>query len=266
MSIYWYRKTDFYRKNRNIIAFYNRILSLFSAACISFFLIGDQSDITRNHQTLSHDIKIMAVATGFYSGVFDINDGVLRAMARVPRHQFIRRPYKRLAYMNTALPVSGQDYMIPEPFITAMMMQLLDLDKTDKVLDIGFSSGYDAAVMSRLAHTVHAIEQKAAFPENDIYRPAEDKGFRNVSTTIADGTKGLEDEGPYDAILVRQSLRYKPRHLLNQLKPGGRLVVPIGAPGTTQRLMVYIKDRDHKIHEKQTLHLQVAPLLKGRQI
>lgn len=266
MNIYWYRNTAFYRENRREIAFYNYLLSIFSTVCLCLFLIGDQSDVIKNHRALSHDIRSMAIVTGLHTGVFAVDDRVLQAMAQVPRHQFISRPYHRFAYTNIALPAQDREYMIPEPFITAMMVHLLDLDKTDIVLDIGFGTGYDAAVISRIARTVYAIEQTPPLEQGTIFQSAEDKGFNNVVTSAGNGVNGLTAKGPFDAILVRQSLSHLPQALIDQLKPGGRLVAPIGFAGNTQRLMVYTKNNSNKIHKKSTLYLQVAPLLKGREI
>lgn len=258
-----FRDSHFYRKHCHRLSRANDLLSFFSALCLILFLTGDQSHLTLQRHALSNEIRITAVITGLQSGIFDIDEKVIRAMARVPRHHYVSRPYTGLAYYNVALPVKGQDHMIPEPFITAMMLHLMEIDRDDAVLDIGFGTSYDAAVMAQLARTVHAVNQvdplDAAGKEPSRHR------YANIFTRDSNGSLGWPEAGPFDAILVRQSMQEPPLALLRQLKPGGRLVIPIGAPGDVQRLTVYTREADG-IGKRATLHMKISPLLVGREI
>ncbi|GEM_PF-988813 len=257
-----FRKTEFYKKHKYRLARANDLLSFFSAICLILFLVGDQSHMALKRHALSSEIKVTAILTGMHSGVFGIDDNVIRAMARVPRHLYIDRPYNNFAYYNVALPVEGQDYLIPEPFITAIMVHLMEIEKNDSVLEIGFGAGYDAAVMARLARTVHSIHQIDPLEPEKLLSV---KRRGNIVARDSNGTLGWPEAGPYDAILVRQSMREPPLALLRQLKPGGRLVIPIGAPGDTQRLTVYTRRADG-VEKRETLHVKISPLLKGSEI
>lgn len=258
-----FRNSEFYRKNSVRLSRANDHLSFFSALCLILFLVSDQSQLALKRNALSNDIKTTAILTGLHSGIFEIDHKVIRAMARVPRHHYIDKPYNNFAYHNVALPVKGQDYLIPEPFVTAIMVHLMEIDRDDSVLEIGFGGGYDAAVMAQLAGTVHSVSQIEPLTPAAASRPAQK--YENLLSRDSNGTLGWPEAGPFDAILVRQSMREPPLALLRQLKPGGRLVIPIGAPGDTQRLTVYTRNTEG-IEKRETLHMKISPLLRGSEI
>lgn len=178
-------------------------------------------------------------------GHYHIRDEkVLGAMAAVPRHFFVPGGLQAKAYGDHALPISGSQ-TISQPYIVAKMTELLELKPTDKVLEIGAGSGYQTAILAGLARAVYAIER---VPE--LSREAEERlrqlGVTNVSMRTGDGTLGWELYSPYDAVLIAAGGPDVPAPLLQQLKTGGKLVIPIGKDAQSQRLVRYTKtEKDH---------------------
>ena len=262
-----FRETAFYRQHKNRLIRANAMLSLFSAFALLTFLPGDLSyrDIARRE--LAAEMRMKAILHGFHTGTFAIDPRVNKVMAQVPRHHFLRQPFSKFAYLNIALPADGPDRLMPEPFLTAMMISELRLTPGDRVLEIGFACGYESALLSKLAGEVFVIQQaEQLYPNPRNYLPAERAGYDNVRSRIGEGFTGWSAAGPYDAILVRQSMEEPPRHLLDQLAPGGRLVVPIGPAGSQQRLTTFTRTADGRIHTRKTLYVVVPPLLDGHDI
>lgn len=159
---------------------------------------------------------------------------VLDAMRSVPRERFVPRPLGEFAYDDTPLPIeAGQT--ISQPFIVAHMIEAAAIGPADRVLEIGAGSGYAAAVMSRIARRVYAIERHAELAEGARERMAA-LGYDNVEIRTGDGTRGWPEQAPFDAILVSAGGPIVPRPLCSQLGPGGRLVMPVGG-ADQQRLM-----------------------------
>lgn len=266
MTLSRFTQTEFYHKHKYRIERLNDLVSFLSALCLILFIAGDQSYLAQKRHALSNEIRLTALVTGLQTGIFAIDAKVQRALARVPRHHFLERAYERYAYYNIALPEKHTDTVIPEPFVTAMMIHLMDIGSADRVLDIGYGTGYSAAVMAKLAGKVYAIEQAAPLKRQSAYKPAETHGYDNVRTRRSDGSHGWREAGPFDSILVRQAMTAPPANLLAQLKPGGRLVIPIGPAKGTQRLMVYQKSQNGHVRERSTLFLKISPLLQGHVI
>ena len=160
-----------------------------------------------------------------------IRDGlVLQVMRTVPRHLFVPPEYRHLAYTDGPLPI-GFGRTISQPYIVALMSQLLELKGQERLLEVGTGSGYQAAVLGYLAGEVHTIER---FPE--LARQAEqtlaELGLENVSVHIGDGTAGLLEFAPYQGIIVTAAAPHVPQALLDQLADGGRLVIPVGERGS----------------------------------
>ena len=160
-------------------------------------------------------------------GVTDLR--VLEAMRRVPRHLFVPPDYRDLAYSDGPLPI-GHGQTISQPFIVAYMTALLRLKCDEKVLEIGTGSGYQAAVLAHLAREVHTVERIPALAEQARQR-LEALGLDNVTVHLGDGTLGLPELAPFDAILVTAAAPKVPQSLLDQLADGGRLVIPVGSRG-----------------------------------
>jgi protein-L-isoaspartate(D-aspartate) O-methyltransferase len=171
---------------------------------------------------------------------------VLSAMLEVPRHRFVPEPLRDKAYGDHSLPI-GHGQTISQPSVVGLMSQRLSVQPGHKVLEIGTGSGYQAAVLSRLARAVYSIERIDDLARAAVARLAE-LGYQNVSVTTFDGTYGYPAAAPYDRILVTASSDEIPETLLAQLAIGGRLVAPVGPP-ERQRIRVVRRRKDHFARE-----------------
>jgi protein-L-isoaspartate(D-aspartate) O-methyltransferase len=183
---------------------------------------------------------------------------VLDALRTVPRHEFVRRHLRPLAYNNRPLPI-GYGQTISQPYIVAVMTDLLNVDQDDVVLEVGTGSGYQAAVLAALGTRVYSIEiiqELAAEASQRLLR----LGYKNVQTRVGDGYYGWEEHAPFDAIVVTAAAGSIPPPLLQQLKPGGRMVIPVGSPFLTQQLMLVQKDENGRIKTRQVLPVAFVPL------
>jgi len=186
---------------------------------------------------------------------------VMEAMGRVPRHQFVTPGEQEQAYVNGPLPI-GHGQTISQPYIIALMTDLLDPEPQDVILEVGTGSGYQAAVLSRLVKQVYTLE---------IIEPLHERatetlrrlGYMNVECRSGNGYFGWSEHAPYDGIIVTAAAPAIPPSLLDQLKPGGRLVIPVGAPYSHQELMVLEKDDDGKVTTQDVLGVIFVPLTGG---
>jgi protein-L-isoaspartate(D-aspartate) O-methyltransferase len=160
---------------------------------------------------------------------------VLAAMEEVPRHLFVPKNLRRSAYDDRALPI-GEGQTISQPYVVAYMSELLELRGNEKVLEIGTGSGYQTAVLARLAAEVYSIEIIPALSES-AKRIVEQLGFGNVYLKVGDGFFGWEEKAPFDAILLTAAAPEVPQLLWRQLREGGRIIMPMGAPRQVQRLV-----------------------------
>ncbi|MEM6284176.1 MAG: protein-L-isoaspartate(D-aspartate) O-methyltransferase [Chloroflexota bacterium] len=166
---------------------------------------------------------------------------VLNAMRHVPRHEFLPQRIREVAYKDGALPI-GKKQTISQPYIVALMTQLLELDGTEHVLEIGTGSGYQAAILAELADSVISIERHPllAARSGDVLARL---GYENVEVYIGDGTQGMPDMAPYDVIVVTAAAPALPEPLRLQMSPdGGRMVLPIGAQGGQQYLQKIVRE------------------------
>lgn len=164
-----------------------------------------------------------------------LDEAVLRAMSEVPRHLFVPDALKSQAYKDNALPIASKQ-TISQPFIVARMTELLELNSQSKVLEIGAGSGYQTAILARLASRIYAVE-RVPILVNEAREKFQRFNINNVNLICADGTLGWQTHAPFDAILVAAGSPNIPQPLLNQLKIGGRLVLPVGADQKTQKLI-----------------------------
>jgi protein-L-isoaspartate(D-aspartate) O-methyltransferase len=157
------------------------------------------------------------------------SERVLQAMRTVPRHLFVPPDYQHRAYADGPLPI-GEGQTISQPYIVALMTQMLKLAGTEKVLEVGTGSGYQAAVLGALAREVHTVEYHQDLAEKAAHM-LHQFGYKNVEVHIGDGSLGWPPDAPYDAILVTAAAPQVPPPLLSQMAEGGRLVIPVGGPG-----------------------------------
>ena len=167
---------------------------------------------------------------------------VLRAMETVPRHHFVLPRYLGQAYADHPLPI-GYGQTISQPYIVALMTELLRLESDERVLEIGTGSAYQAAVLAELVNEVYSIEIVPELADSAAQR-LKALGYDNVRTKQGDGYYGWEQYAPFDAIIVTCAPDHVPQPLVNQLAEGGRLVVPVGPPGGYQTLWQYVREED----------------------
>ena len=184
---------------------------------------------------------------------------ILDAFLEVPREAFVSDEYRHLAYGDHPLPIeAGQT--ISQPYIVALMIEAAGIKPGDKVLEVGAGSGYAAAVISRIADRVVAIER-----QHDLVAVAQQRlerlGYDNVRIVEGDGTKGCADEAPFDAILAAASGSHVPEALLAQLAPGGCIVMPIGSPGWVQELVKATRQEDGIIRQENLGGVRFVPLI-----
>lgn len=204
------------------------------------------------------DIARLTRETRQETGRASLDPRVMAAMAKVPRHRFVARGHEREAYQNRPLAIAaGQT--ISQPFIVALMTDLLEVRPVDRVLEIGTGSGYQAAVLAELAGTVHTVEIVESLGREAAARLA-GLGYRNVAVKIGDGHRGWAEQAPFDSIVVTAAAREIPQPLLDQLKPGGRLVIPVGAPGGIQTLYLVEKGTGGGIVQRAVLAVRFVPM------
>ena len=190
----------------------------------------------------------------------DVRDqGVLAAMRTVPRHEFVPERYQDQTYNDHPLPI-GLGQTISQPYIVAFMTELLKLEPEDRVFELGTGSGYQAAVASKMAGSVYTME---------IYRDLADSArerlealeYKNVHSRYGDGYFGWKEKAPFDAIIVTAAADHIPPPLIEQLKPGGRLIIPLGSPFSIQQLVLVTKDLKGKVSERPVIAVRFVPLL-----
>ncbi|MYE24499.1 MAG: protein-L-isoaspartate(D-aspartate) O-methyltransferase [Gammaproteobacteria bacterium] len=195
--------------------------------------------------------------TAGYTRVSHINPAVLKAMATVPREEFVPDGARAVAYVNRPLPI-GHGQTISQPFIVALMTHLLEPTAESRVLEIGTGSGYQAAVLARVVDTVHTIEIIPELAEDATTR-LERLGYDNVEVKVGDGWYGWPEAAPFDAIMVTAVGEDVPEKLVQQLRAGGRLVLPIGND-FDQNLAVVEKAEDGEITMRHVLPVRFVPL------
>jgi len=190
------------------------------------------------------------------------DDRVLAAMARVPRHEFVPASQRALAYEDGPLPI-GYGQTISQPYIVAFMTAALAPAPKDRVLEIGTGSGYQAAVLSRLVAEVYSIEivePLARRAEADLKR----LGFRNVKVRLGDGNLGWPEAAPFDAIIVTCAPERVPQALVDQLKPGGRMIVPVGPTNGVQELYL-LRKHPEGMETQAVLPVRFVPMVTLKQ-
>ena len=207
---------------------------------------------------LLREIAAEARVTAPDTGIAEFRPRTMQALAAVPRHEFVPAEGRASAYLDEPLAI-GHGQTISQPYIVALMTDLLEVKPGDAVLEVGAGSGYQAAVLSRLARVVHAVE---IVPE--LARACRERlarlGFANVVVHEGDGAAGLEGESPFDVILVAAAARRVPGALVAQLRPGGRMAIPLGEPGATQALVLVEKDARGAVEARPVLPVRFVPL------
>ena len=222
-----------------------------------------QDGYARERGRMMEEIAALMRETRLETGRAALSGGVAAAMAKVPRHEFVPDSERRNAYANRPLPI-GLGQTISQPYIVALMTDLMEIKPGDRVLEVGTGSGYQAAVLAGLAGAVYTIEIVEPLAREAAGRLA---GYRNVTTRTGDGYRGWPEQAPFDAIMVTAAPREVPQPLIDQLKPGGRLVVPVGGQAAGQMLLLIEKRLDGSLARREVLAVRFVPLTDkaGRQ-
>jgi len=191
-----------------------------------------------------------------------LDQRIIAALNEVPRHRFVPASLYPFAYENRPLSI-GNGQTISQPYIVAIMSELLDLSPLDTVLEIGTGSGYQAAILSRLVRQVYSIEIIAELAEKARLRLRR-LGYDNVEIKVGNGRQGWPEHAPYDAIIVTAAAADIPPALLRQLKPGGRMIIPVGPPYQDQELILIKKDAGGTISQRRLLPVVFVPLTGQR--
>lgn len=224
---------------------------------------GEDEKMTIARKGMVKEIELDVQETSAYIGQAQLNEEVMRVMGEVPRHEFVPEVVQSAAYYNRPLPI-GYGQTISQPYIVALMTDLLAVSKDARVLEVGAGSGYQAAVLSQLVKEVHSIEIIPELAQACRKRLAR-LGYSNITIHEGDGYYGLESEGPFDGIVVTAAASYIPPPLVKQLKPGGHMVIPVGTPFAVQHLMLLEKNKQGEVSMRQVLPVRFVPLTGERE-
>ena len=220
-------------------------------------------DYESEHRRLLEQVIAETRGTADLTGCSKLSEPVLRALAAVPRHRFVPPAQLAWAYADSPLPI-GCGQTISQPFIVALMTELLALDVRSVVLEVGTGSGYQTAMLASLARRVYSVERIPALAEA-AERRLRELGIANVEIRIADGYRGWEEKAPFDAIIVTAAAAEVPPALVRQLKPGGRLAIPVGPQHRSQDLRVICKDESEMLHSRSVLPVVFVPLVRDHE-
>ena len=229
---------------------------LYGIITIPVLLAG--TDYTKARENLIESIEQSVRETAYSIGMNELDARVMQAMSKVPRHEYVPVIHRASAYKNRPLPI-GYGQTISQPYIVALMTDLLSVKSTDKALEIGTGSGYQAAILAELVDQVFTIEiiEELAKRASKVLKQ---QAYNNIKTRIGDGYYGWQSQAPFDVIVVTAAADHVPPPLIRQLKPGGRMVIPVGSRFMVQQLVLIVKDTSGKISTRQILPVRFVPL------
>jgi len=218
-------------------------------------------DNTQRRSRMVAEIEQLVRETARETGRAALDPRVIAALRRIERERYVPPQQAAQAYDNRPLAI-GAGQTISQPFIVALMTDLMQLRPGDRVLEVGTGSGYQAAVLGELAGAVYTIEIVEPLAR-EAARALKAAGYRNVHTRVGDGYAGWPEEAPFDAIMVTAAAPELPQPLVDQLKPGGRLVIPLGASGAVQMLTVIEKDAQGRLIRRRVLDVRFVPFTRA---
>ena len=224
---------------------------------VSIVAFADEADYTLARATMVEDLKYYAQLAGNTHDA-GLSEAVMAAMNTVRRHALVPPSEKRFAYENRPLSI-GYGQTISQPYIVALMTALIEPEADDVILEVGTGSGYQAAILAELVDHVYSIEIIAALAtraEKDLAK----LGYENITTKLGDGYYGWEEYGPFDAIIVTAAASHVPPPLIEQLKPGGRMIIPVGSRFATQTLLLLEKTETGEVITRQHGAVIFVPL------
>jgi protein-L-isoaspartate(D-aspartate) O-methyltransferase len=223
---------------------------------------ADAQDFAAQRARMVAEIDAMYAETRAETGLAAMAPRVRAALGRVERHRLVPSDQANLAYRNHPLPI-GHSQTISQPYIVALSTDLLAPEPNHVVLEVGTGSGYQAAVLAGLVKQVYTIEIVEA-----LGRTAESRlaalGYKNIEVRIGDGYKGWPEKAPFDGIVVTAAAPRVPQALVDQLKPGGRMVIPVGERWEVQQLLLIVRKADGSVEQKNVLPVRFVPLVPGR--
>ncbi|MGH8495692.1 MAG: protein-L-isoaspartate(D-aspartate) O-methyltransferase [Gammaproteobacteria bacterium] len=224
-------------------------------------VLAADDDFRDEREALVTEIESDVRATSSYLGRDELDTAVLDSMRTVPRHRFVPDDEVDAAYENRPLPI-GHGQTISQPYIVAIMTDLLEPAPGQRMLEVGTGSGYQAAVLAEIIESVRTIEIIEPLGES-ARRRLQELGYENVEVRIGDGYYGWPEHAPYDGIVVTAVASHVPPPLLEQLKPGGRMIIPVGSRFLTQQLVLVEKSEEGSVTTQQILPVQFVPLTGG---
>ena len=217
----------------------------------------DEKDYANARAAMVNEVKHYA-SFARDVGEEELNDSVMEALGAVRRHEFVPTGQRAYAYENRPLPI-GHGQTISQPYIVALMTDLIRPGADDIVLEVGSGSGYQAAILASLVKHVYSLEIVEALADDARHR-LQRLGFNNVTVKLADGYHGWEGYAPFDAIIVTAAASHVPPPLVQQLKVGGRMIIPVGNRFTTQQLLLLEKTADDEVLTRQIAAVRFVPL------
>ncbi len=212
-----------------------------------------------NQKDMLNAIRQEAKFTASYTGRKAFDERVMQAMQTVDRQAFVSDENKNFAFENSPLPI-GYGQTISQPYMVALMTDLVDVTPESVVLEIGTGSGYQAAVLSRLVRQVFTVEKIPELAESARQR-LKALGCENIEVHSGSGYHGWKEKAPFDAVIVTAAATHIPQSLVDQLKPGARMVIPIGLPHMYQELMLVVKGKGGTTHTDSVLGVSFVPLI-----
>ena len=219
-------------------------------------------DFAQQRERMVSEIEAMYAETRSETGLASMSPTVRAAMGKVERHRLVSDAHRGAAYRNHPLPI-GDGQTISQPYIVALSTDLLSIDSKSTVLDVGTGSGYQAAVLAEIAAKVYSIEILPSLADSARKR-LEELRYGNIEVRTGDGYQGWPEKAPFDAIVVAAAAPQIPQALVDQLKPGGRMVIPVGGSGEIQYLKLVTKRADGGVDEKRVLPVRFVPLVPGK--
>jgi len=226
------------------------------------FSPAEAQDFAAQRARMVADVEAMYAETRSETGLARMSPAVRKAMEKVERHRLVAAADASRAYRNHPLPI-GSGQTISQPYIVALSTDLLNPKPQDVVLEVGTGSGYQAAVLAEVVSKVYSIEIIDSLGRAAAKR-LEELGYGNVEVKIGDGYAGWPEKAPFAGIVVTAAAPRVPQALVDQLKPGGRMVIPVGGAGDIQYLKLLTKRADGGVDEKRVLPVRFVPLVPGK--
>jgi protein-L-isoaspartate(D-aspartate) O-methyltransferase len=226
------------------------------------FSSADGQDFTSQRARMVSEVEAMYAETRSETGLAAMSPAVRKALGKVERHRLVPPGEASRAYRNHPLPI-GSGQTISQPYIVALSADLLGADSNSVVLEVGTGSGYQAAVLAEIVSKVYSIEIIASLG-NEARKRLEELGYGNIEVRIGDGYAGWPEKAPFDGIVVTAAAPRVPQALVDQLKPGGRMVIPVGGEAGIQYLKLLTKRADGGVDEKRVLPVRFVPLVPGK--